>query len=215
MSPTVRHSCPHTPSEPAHAHRQQANEITRFQSSKLKSSGTSTSSCTGACASSLRPPTGSVDGVEAPLRHLEGVPRAPGTRQHGPDIAVEDHRDRLLLFFFLFFFFVETYEQGQTSSTKAGLNACGRCLQADAWNLHCLLEFLRDVDHSSRKLFGTSTGSFQGDAFQGDISHKFGSSLHCNNTLFNRSIHAWMQRLTLAANLFTSLTSMTFSGERA
>ena len=73
-----------------------ANEICRFQPSKLKGLGTSTSFCTGASASSLTrspplPPLLSSqqvqwDGVDARLRHQEGVPRTHGTRQHEPEI---------------------------------------------------------------------------------------------------------------------------------
>ena len=77
-----------------------ANEICRFQPSKLKGPGTSTSFCTGASASSLTLPSSPSspsspllssqqvqwDGVDARLRHQEGVPRTHGTRQHEPEI---------------------------------------------------------------------------------------------------------------------------------
>ena len=85
-----------------------ANEICRFQPSKLKGPGTSTSFCTGASASSLTLPSSPSspsspllssqqvqwDGVEARLRHQEGVPRTHGTRQHEPPRSEDSSQRR-------------------------------------------------------------------------------------------------------------------------
>ena len=106
----------------------------------------------------------------------------------------------------------------RNSCTKPASTLRGR----HAWKINpktgCIvLEFLRDVDHIKKTLWHINR-KFQGDAFHGDISHVGKGANSVPLALQQHALQTERRCLDAKADSrisFTSLTSMTFSGERA